>query len=467
VRVLLGLASLGLFAMSLLSKEIAIVFPALLAWAAVLERRGYAAILPSLAVAGLYLYARQQLLGSAVVDFAAREAGVATADPGTGGARPLLHNLFTQARVIAAYVALFLVPVGLCIHRHVRVSNTPFEAGVIGGVALIGAMLYGAWRWRRSRPAVSLGIVWFLVSLAPTSSVIPLNQVMNEHRLYLPGVGVALVVGALFARPSRARWLVPAAAAVLCALTLHRNLDWNDPVRLWASAVRVSPESDGAWNSYGAQLRMRGRFVEAEDAFERALELNGHGWDATFNLGTLYLARARESDSVLQFAKAHAWLEKSLEIRPDSTRSRWYLAELAYARGRLVDAEGQFRALAGINPRLYEMTRYPLARIASQREDLARARALYEEALRHGTDPVAARLGLARLAKTRGDDRAAVAEARRAMEARPQAHEPHLFLARLRKGSPAAARHLFEAERRGYRVREDERRALLGEGSNP
>jgi len=467
VRLALWTGSLALFAAGLLSKEIAIVFPALLIASAFLQKRGYAPVLPSVLVAALYLYVRQVLLGAAVVDFEARADAMALADPGSGGARPVLFNLYTQARVIAAYLGLFAYPTGFCVHRDVRVSQTPFEPGVIGGALLIAGLLWLAWRARKRNPCLSLGIVWFFVALAPTSSVIPLNQVMNEHRLYLPGVGLALAVGAalrrVLARPRP--WVLPAgacAAALLVALTLERNEDWRDPVRLWRSAVEVSPTSDGAWNSLGVELRMRGRYEEALDAFRRAMRLDPHSWSAVFNQGTLYLQRARDDGDAADLERARRWLEKSLEVDPGSERSRWYLAETLFEMGRKDEAERAFLALAGLNARLFEMTRYPLARIALDRGDAAKAGAYFREALREGRDPVAGHLGLAELALDRGDGAEALAHANRAIAAREHDPRPHLFLAKLHRGTAVAAFHLFEAERRGYRPSSRERVDLLG-----
>jgi len=465
-RLLLWTASLALFAGALLAKEVAVVFPALLLWAAVLETRHRAAVLPSLLLLALYLVVRRLVLGTAVLDFAAHQAGVATADPGSGGARPILWNLATQARVVAAYVGMLLLPGDLCADRFVRVSRTVFEPAVLFGATVILGLLALAWRARRSHPLVSLGIVWFFVSLAPTSSVIPLNVVMNEHRLYLPGIG-AMIALAGAVQPlwrRRTRVLVPvcAAACVLLALlTLRRNEDWRDGQRLWESAVRVSPESAGAWNSLGAERGARGDFEGAAGAYAKALALDPNSWNASFNLGTLHLQRGRATGDYAMLERAEEWLELSERIRPDATRSQWFLAETWWAMGRREKAKSSFERLAGFSPLLFEMSRYPLARMALERGDTETAARLYDEALRSARDPVSALLGLAGLSVVSGREDWARKQVEAAMTARPHDPEPHLFLARLRPGTAEAARHLFEAERRGYRPTEADRSELL------
>ncbi len=456
-RVALWLLSLLLFTMALLSKEIAIVFPVLLLLAAWLDRKGYVAVLPAALVALLYLFVRHALLGAAVLDFAARAR--ADADPGSGGARPILWNLYTQARVVVSYLALLLFPRDLTPNRYVRVSETPFELPVIASCLLLLALLHLGWRGRARRPLLCLGILWFFVALAPTSSIIPLNQVMNEHRLYLPAVGLAIAFATAAWRLPRAA--KPAIVVALLGLTLVRNRDWADPVRLWESAVRASPLSDGSWNSLGVQRRLRGDLEGARGALLRARDLAPHSWDATFNLGTLLLQIGRERGEYAALEEAQRWLLRSMELRPDATRSRWYLAETLKEMRRPEQAEAIWRALACESTRLYEMTRYPLAALALERGRPEEAEARYREALAEGSDPVPAWLGLGKVALDRGDRPEAARCAAEAGRSRPHAGEPWLFLARLYAGSALGARHLIEAERRGVRVTDAERRSIL------
>jgi len=456
-------SSCVLFAGSLLSKEIAVVLPALLLWLAILDKRGdaYWAVVPSVAVVALCLVVRDIVLGQAVIDFADRAAKVATADKGTGAARTVMENLSTQSRVIGAYVLMFLWPFDLCVYRDVRVSHTPWEAGVIAGAVVILGMLWAAWRLRAKNPTASFGLVWFLVALAPTSSIIPLNQVMNEHRLYWPGVGLAFVLGA-FVRGRRVAvpWVV-ATACIAGAVTAQRNTEWHDSLSLWESAVRTSPDSAGAWNGVGVERRIRGDYAGAQEAFLRALAIDANYWASILNQGQVHLVRGRAYGNEADLLEAERWFRKAGEMQPRSERPRWHMAETHYALGRSEKAAVAFAALAGLNERMFEMTRYPLAQIALDRGDFEAAAGYYDEALRRGVDPVGARLGMAKL-KLRLDDReGAMAEVKAALDARPHSPDPYLFLARIRKGTPAAVRNLFEAERRGYRISPAERREIM------
>ncbi|MFI5404055.1 MAG: tetratricopeptide repeat protein, partial [Planctomycetota bacterium] len=251
------------------------------------------------------------------------------------------------------------------------------------------------------------------------------------------------------------------AVALLLAMTHRRNEDWRDPVRIWASAVEVSPESQGAWNALGVQRRMRGDMEGALAAFHRAHDLAPHEWAPPFNLGTIHLDRGRATGSYPDLKEAERWLEESLRVRPGGERSRWYLAETHHAMGRVELAEDEFRSLAGLSPLLFEMTRLALARIALDREHFDDAIALYQEAEKVGRDPVTALLGLAEVELKRGRGADALAYAQAALHRNPRAPEPLLFLARFHRGTALAAHHLFEAQRLGYRLSDEERRSIL------
>ncbi len=99
---------------------------------------------------------------------------------------------------------------------------------------------------------VSFGIGWFFLALSVESSVIPIVDVIYEHRAYLPSVGLfvasaTLLVGALragrIARVQGGRRCSPVSRSslVLGSSTLQRNAVWASAVTLWSDTAAKSP----------------------------------------------------------------------------------------------------------------------------------------------------------------------------------------------------------------------------------
>ena len=103
---------------------------------------------------------------------------------------------------------------------------------------LVPAVVLGllAWRlWRlRGRPLLValVGIAWFAISAAPSLNIaVDLNNANGERLIFLPSVGLALLLPAVL--PRRPLWPLLAFGAVLAALCVGTS--WN-----WLIAGRIS-----------------------------------------------------------------------------------------------------------------------------------------------------------------------------------------------------------------------------------
>ena len=85
-----------------------------------------------------------------------------------------------------------LLPVRQNLDYDIAPSRSLFEPTVIlSGLFLLALVVLAVWLSKRMR-LVSFGILWFFIALAPTSSFLPIIDVMFEHRLYFPSMGFIL-----------------------------------------------------------------------------------------------------------------------------------------------------------------------------------------------------------------------------------------------------------------------------------
>jgi protein O-mannosyl-transferase len=150
---------------------------------------------------------------------------------------------FTQTRMLWTYVRLFFLPFGQNADPDVAVSHSLLEHGAWIALAAWVAVLAAAWIYRKRWPLASFGVFVFLLLIAPTSSFIPIRDVLAERRLYLPFLGLTLICLELLWRLKlRRRAMIEAPVLlVLMLLTYQRAAVWGDPVTLWQDTVAKSP----------------------------------------------------------------------------------------------------------------------------------------------------------------------------------------------------------------------------------
>ncbi|MGE5892926.1 MAG: hypothetical protein ACM34I_02610 [bacterium] len=105
-----------------------------------------------------------------------------------------LQYLMTQFRVLWTYLRLLVLPINQTIDYDYPVVRTLFALpAVLSFLGYAGLWLAGVFL-RKKTPVVSFSILWFMITLVPSSSVIPIVDVIFEHRLYLPSAGFFVLV---------------------------------------------------------------------------------------------------------------------------------------------------------------------------------------------------------------------------------------------------------------------------------
>ena len=350
--------------------------------------------------------------------------------------RPMLAQVCTQLKALVYYLQLMVMPVHLSVEHPFRVSSGPWSGAVLLSLLLLLSLLWCA--WRAPRAAGSAGVAWFLAGLGLTFFT-PLNVLVNEHRLYLPVVGLLLV---LPWNEHRLRWVGGVALALLAALTLQRNPVWRDEYTLWQDAAAKGPQMFRAQSNWGLALYGKGQLREAQAAFERSLQLNPQYAKTWSNLGSVYEDLGRPQDALAAYEQALA-----LEARLAGAHSN--LGRLHMAQGDLAQAESHLRQALAADP-WYTPARVNLGLLHQRRGQWAEAAGEYEEALRR--DPAAAEalnnLGLLHLDQGRhGEARLAL---EKALLLRPDYQEARLnleLLALRTQGTPTARAYAHLSEK--------------------
>jgi tetratricopeptide (TPR) repeat protein len=380
-----SLAIFGLFVAALASKEHTIMLPFILVLAdrtwglGGLRRNG---ILYGLLTAGALvggIFALRTLSGATTVGFNIR------------GITPLGY-FFTECRVIWSYVRLFLLPFGQNFDPDIPMSAGPLDHGAVFGLLALIALAAGAWIYRQRFPLASFGVAIFLLLLAPTSSILPLQDVMAERRVYLPFLGLLLICTEFLRRlPAPQIGAVAAAAAVVCAvLTFQRSTVWADPMRLWEDTVAKSPQKWRPRFQLAYEQYRRGDCPRAVDSYAAASKLGPSDVPMLLNWGLALDCAGRASEAV----------EKVIEAskREHSAHIMSQIGMLYAKQNKLPEAVAALKEAERVDP-TFVMTYVYRGGVYELSQDRPAAIREYKRALEIDPTNQPARTGLARVSQ--------------------------------------------------------------------
>ena len=250
---------------------------------------------------------------------------------------------FTQCRVIWTYIRLFFLPFGQNVDPDVAVSQGLLDHGAIFGLAALIALAAAAWICRKRWPLASFGVLMFLLLLAPTSSFVPISDVSAERRLYLPFLGLTLVVLEFLRRikVSAAVWAGAAALFLCSVLTYQRSAVWGSPVALWQDAAEKSPRKYRPHFQLASAYFESGNCLQAARSFDEVSSLAQPDYDLFVDWGLALDCAGNWQEAVAKLQQAFA-LQPSAHIQSQigmvyAKKAKWQEALAALAKAEQLD----------------------------------------------------------------------------------------------------------------------------------
>jgi tetratricopeptide (TPR) repeat protein len=241
-----------------------------------------------------------------------------TARPPSGRVTPWEYAR-TQSGVLLHYLRLVVWPAPLCLDYDWPISSLA-EAVLPMAVVAILVILSVVLFFRSPRTGF-LPFCFFLL-LIPTSSFLPISDVVLEHRMYLPlAVALAALVlaidGVVPWVVDHTRWtslqlhrtlvgVLVLALLGLTAGTFARNRDYQSRERLWLSVLDVYPDNIRALTNYAHAVRSAGRDEEAKAYFARAEQLAPDHPVTQGAIGALLIEEGRYPEALVYLRRAVA-----------------------------------------------------------------------------------------------------------------------------------------------------------------
>jgi hypothetical protein len=223
-------------------------------------------------------------------------------------------HIYTCFGFAVRAVELLLLPVREQLYIPVVLVQTPLRADVIIAAAAMAVLVALIVRARALAPVVAFAAWWSLLTLAPSLNLIPLSQPQfGERNLYLPSVGVALILGwavvgmsDLAAARSRRllRSLIIGAFAVAVAVSMvaaQRRSGWyRDDITFFKQMARTEPNLFLPHYNLGNAYLLRGDAKAAIEEYERALAVHASS-RAYYNEGQAYMVLSQYDEAVAAY----------------------------------------------------------------------------------------------------------------------------------------------------------------------
>jgi tetratricopeptide (TPR) repeat protein len=270
-----------------------------------------------------------------------------------------LDYLITQLWVVTHYLGNFILPVRLSADPDIEIITQLFDPRVLFGLFVVIGLLVAAWlsaRTRETRP-IAFGILWFFIALLPTSSLVPLYQMANDHRTFFPYIGLVMATtwaaGLLFTMlrrkvdPLVLTWGVGVLILLLLGGhafgTYRRNEVWGSKEALWHDVTLKSPRNGRGLMNYGLVLMEQGKHEEALNYYQRAQVLWPRFLYNHIYMGILKGAWGRGTEAEQHFLSA-------LKFGPANPEVYLYYGRWLDEMGRLSEARNLLEKGLGYSP---------------------------------------------------------------------------------------------------------------------
>lgn len=225
-------------------------------------------------------------------------------------------RLMTFVSVLWDYVVLIFFPKDLFYEKSYLAYATLGTPRGVFGLVLIASAIFAMTRVRK-QPEMALGAFIFGAGLLPYTGIVPLNAMFLEHWLYVPMLGVSLLLVHGLSKIPKGKWRVAAgslfALALLaaCARTFVRNVDWADVEAFYLNELKHGGSSSRIYNNL-----------------------------------CMYYSDQGDMKKAITYYKLAATTKESLEFpQPHHNLARAYAAD-----GRLNDAVEELRIALSIDP---------------------------------------------------------------------------------------------------------------------
>lgn len=285
----------------------------------------------------------------------------------------------SEFKVILHYMMIFFWPFNISVEYDWKIAQSFFNIDVIIPFMMLVAIWTFVIRsvWQRQHQVITFGLLWFFISIAPRTTIIPSPELICDYKTYLASVGMMFILAIPFVFLINFLWtLVRQAPAkfytfeakvgvlavfmlMIGATAYERNKIWGSSVSFWEDNTKKASSKARVHNNLGVALSEVGRVDESIVAYKKAIELDGYYADPLSNLAVAYSLKG-ETDKAIES------LRGAIHICPNYPEAYNNLGTLLLQKKMYDEAQQMLEIAIQLRP-YYGKAYYNLARMHEEK----------------------------------------------------------------------------------------------------
>jgi tetratricopeptide (TPR) repeat protein len=221
-----------------------------------------------------------------------------------------LHiRIITFLNILPEYFKMFLFPKHLNYEKPYTAYTELLNARVFISFIAFSVFAYSLYIIKK-RPALFLGTACFFAALAPFTGIIPLNSMYLEHWIYIPMIGLIILLVVLFELLAKKKLHWAIAVVIIPVLMIFsvrthaRNKEWADIEMFYLNELNYSQDAIRIYNNLGMFYAEKKQYSKAISYYQKAIKKWDNFPQPHHNIANIYLDMNRPEDALNELYNA-------------------------------------------------------------------------------------------------------------------------------------------------------------------
>ena len=251
--------------------------------------------------------------------------------------------IWIQLGILKIPIKLFFFPINLTFEHDIR-TQVMWGTLLTSILGLAVTLFVVIKKFYLKSAILSFSILWFLITLAPSNSIMPRINLFSERNLYLPYFGLclffAVIIYLIFFKDARNNFLWGVSLVLLIgisfsSLVVKRNQAYATPSSLWADTFKKNPNKLSAGKTLSIHYLMEEKYPNALKTLNDLLKINPGLYDVHQNMGLAFKYLGDMTNAEIKFKDA-------ISIKPQAPEAHYNLASLYGSLGKHIEASKEF-----------------------------------------------------------------------------------------------------------------------------